>query len=566
MEPLNPAESFGRRVRVHAVSWLVAANVLGVVCALLLVYPLEPDLARVLNYGRLVTVHMNVQLYGWCALPLAGLLLVWYGRAPGEGPAEARAVLWSWSAALTAGVVAWLGGAMQSKPFMEWVPVSAALMGGAMVVFWVVLAHEMTKGGWSGSERAARWGLLVLLAVVPIGFYLASDGKIYPSVNPHSGGATGTSLLRSTLGIVAIYGVAPALLRLPKRLGESAWQARFFWAYFALCVLASFLTPGGHETNRSFAAVFGLALLLGWIPLLGWRLKAFVWNASAQAWLRAGLVWWALLVVSGFLTYLPDLLDRYKFTHLLVAHAHLAMAGVVSCVGWAFLHSLDGASPDRRWVRRCWNGALAVHLAALVALAWLETEHAGALYSNNGYVRCWLGLRLGAGIVMTGASLVWLADLFRPASASAQGPQAGAVARERRTSLPAVSPARVRFVAQAAGLMDLSTGLGLVFAPQFTLRLMQASVATPEGLHLMRFVGCFVGAVGASYLVGVAAGPAALRTVLSVTRLFRGAAGLFTLYSVAAGLMPVAWLSVSLTDLGLVALQTWLLRKEGLWS
>ncbi len=43
-------------------------------------------------------------------------------------------------------------------------------------------------------------------------------------MNPHSGGATGASLLGSTLGLVAIFGAVPWLLRLSRaRADRRAW-------------------------------------------------------------------------------------------------------------------------------------------------------------------------------------------------------------------------------------------------------------------------------------------------------------------------------------------------------
>lgn len=118
-----------------------------------------------------------------------------------------------------------------------------------------------------------------------------------------------------------------------------------------------------------------------------------------------------------------------------------------------------------------------------------------------------------------------------------------------------------RWLALGAGAMDFSTGLGLVLLPAFTLGLMQVPVPGAEALAYVRFTGVFVGAVGASYLWALATGTAALRTVFQVTLIFRGGAGTFTGVGVAAGMFHPMWLAVTFTDLGLVAAQTWLLRK-----
>ena len=112
------------------------------------------------------------------------------------------------------------------------------------------------------------------------------------------------------------------------------------------------------------------------------------------------------------------------------------------------------------------------------------------------------------------------------------------------------------------GLLDLVTGAGLVLAPAFTLLQMGATVPGGEALAFVRFVGAFVGAVGAAYLWAVATrDPVRLRVTLLVTLFFRGGAGLYTGIAVAMGIFAPAWLAVTATDLGCVALQAWLLVK-----
>lgn len=119
-----------------------------------------------------------------------------------------------------------------------------------------------------------------------------------------------------------------------------------------------------------------------------------------------------------------------------------------------------------------------------------------------------------------------------------------------------------RLLALGAGAMDFFTGLGLVFAPARVLSLMR--VATPEGdaLVFLRWVGAFVGAVGASYLLALArGGEARLRGVLEFTIPFRLAAGGFSAAAVALGWLPFAWASVPVADFALVAAQVWLLGR-----
>lgn len=112
-----------------------------------------------------------------------------------------------------------------------------------------------------------------------------------------------------------------------------------------------------------------------------------------------------------------------------------------------------------------------------------------------------------------------------------------------------------------AGGLDFGTGLGLVTVPQWILPLMGVEIPGSDGMVYLRFVGAFVAAVGASYLWALAAPQERLRTVLGVTILFRLAAGSYSLAAIALGTLPIAWISVPLTDFGLVALQSWLLAK-----
>lgn len=124
----------------------------------------------------------------------------------------------------------------------------------------------------------------------------------------------------------------------------------------------------------------------------------------------------------------------------------------------------------------------------------------------------------------------------------------------------------IRLLALAAGVMDFSTGLGLVLFPALTLRLMLVEPPQGEALHMMRFVGSFVWAVGFSYLWGLNGPDSRLRVVFGVTQAFRAAAGAFTLVSVCVGAMSPAWLIVSVTDLGLLVGQAWSVRRQDLWK
>lgn len=117
-------------------------------------------------------------------------------------------------------------------------------------------------------------------------------------------------------------------------------------------------------------------------------------------------------------------------------------------------------------------------------------------------------------------------------------------------------------LALGAGALDFCTGLGLVFAPALMLKLMGAGALAAEPTIYLRWIGAFVGAVGFSYLWALwRRDVALLRHVLELTIFFRLAAGAYSAWAVMTGALPLAWVSVPLTDFALAAAQTWLVRR-----
>src|SRR5688572_15764740 len=127
-------------IRRYALGWLVAANLIGVWLAALLLWPPLNDYTAPLTYGRWVPLHLDWQLYGWCALPLVGALLYYYlpGNDRGRGPA--RVALAVWSAGLAWGGLTWLSGSSSGKLFLEWSGSARVVWLMALLLVWVVLA------------------------------------------------------------------------------------------------------------------------------------------------------------------------------------------------------------------------------------------------------------------------------------------------------------------------------------------------------------------------------------------------------------------------------------------
>jgi cytochrome c oxidase cbb3-type subunit 1 len=394
----------------HALGWLVAANVVGVLLAALLLWPEFNGVLAPLTYGHWVPLHLNWQLYGWCSLPLVGVLCAWMLAPEDEvGTQHAGWALAAWSLALALGGASWLAGVTSGKLFLDWRGWARPLLPLAMTFLWSVLGSRLwvRRRGLTAAALSLRVGVLVALLAVPSVLYWSAGREVYPSVNPDSGGATGAALLGSTLALVLIAGGLPLALGLPRTAGVRA-GARWFWSGLIVSCVVFAVVDHGNASHHAWAQIAALGSLLMWAPLLGVYYREFAWPASARRWLGAAWFWWAGLLATGWWIFLPGMSERFKFTHVLVAHAHLAMAGVVTSLGGALLVALGrgpGGGAGAFWT---WQGACGVHLAALTALGVGETADVAGFFGGAGWVTGWFALRLAAGVAMLAASVAWL--------------------------------------------------------------------------------------------------------------------------------------------------------------
>lgn len=142
------------------------------------------------------------------------------------------------------------------------------------------------------------------------------------------------------------------------------------------------------------------------------------------------------------------------------------------------------------------------------------------------------------------------------------------------SSTAATTLQRARLLVLIAGAVDVLSGCGLMLQPRLTLRVMLLPVPAEEALVYVRFVGAFVAAVGASYLLSLAGAWWAsvrkrsdrqirsLRAVLAFTLPFRLGAGTFCLVGVVQGWLPFMWIMVTVADYVLIVLQLWLLASR----
>ncbi len=417
----------------HSLFWLVCANAIGVLIAILL---LIPSLNRQLGewtYGRWVMVHMNLELYGWTSLPLVGFLFSVYGADRGPVANWCRPVLWIWSFSLGVGVLSWLSGHSSGKLFLDWSGYARLLFPAALLALRLLLVLALIAS-WShtGNTNLIAWvaklaGLVILLAV-PFFIYIASGPNTYPPVNPDTGGPTGASQLESSLAIVAILLMLPFGLA-PRKPGKFRTIIIAWIVLTAESILCAALGRADVSHHRP-AQFLSLGSLLVWLPLTPAYYAAFAWHANTRRWRLAFLWWWAALVVTGWIFFLPGILDHFKFTDGLVGHSFIAMAGFASSLIIFVMVQLlgeDGWIFNRTRSFLLWNGSVIAYVVLMTIAGWREGFDP-AFTITPGITRNILyTLRLITGILMLLASLDWLVDastlLRKPIATSIEVPQ-----------------------------------------------------------------------------------------------------------------------------------------------
>ena len=140
-------------------------------------------------------LHLNWQLYGWCALPLLGALLHYYAGGSSSSFAKnvgarsratktireqarshtsvigVRLALGVWSLALAYGGFTWLCGESSGNPFLDWTGPARVAWSLALLACWLLIARQALR------HRAtiALWAqaLLAVLFAVPFLLYWA---------------------------------------------------------------------------------------------------------------------------------------------------------------------------------------------------------------------------------------------------------------------------------------------------------------------------------------------------------------------------------------------------------
>lgn len=405
----------------HSLLWLVVSCVAGLLLSLLLLAPGAGVLIQPVTYGRIVTVHLNTALYGWSAMPLIGLLFLLY--TPRARPSRwAGLAVTAWSCALLIGVIGWATGHTSGKLFMEWSGASRAgvLIGMSLLAaaLWIEyfrrLREERIFDPGPQPARivmAVKIPVLLILTLIPFVMYYAADPSLYPPVNPDSGGATGGSLLGSTLAIVAIYWMTPFILGLERLVSLRSFLPSLF-LLAAHIIAFAFLDHGdrSHHEPMQIAALSSVAI---WVPLLYRHINRFLWPSGSRPWLAAFAGWALVLTATGLFTFMPNVLEGWKFTNALVAHSHIAMAGMVSNFNFLLLAVMNRrddfvrsfGSPVLFW---SWQIGNMLQAASLLAAGTLESIHPSWLFTGNPAMNALYVVRAAGGAAMLVAAAYWM--------------------------------------------------------------------------------------------------------------------------------------------------------------
>ena len=396
----------------HSLAWLVCANAIGLLLATLLLFPQGNHYLGDFTYGRWVPVHLNLQLYGWCSLPLVAWLLKTYGVGGGPIFRWARAALWIWSASLFVGALSWLGGHSSGKLFLDWTGYPRILFPLAMCFLWVVLARSLREKWSTVRNRTGKMLGLIGLLTVPPTLYWAASPHVYPAINPVTGGPTGASLLDSTLGIVIVMLLLPLGLERTQKT-STVINKVVLWVIGAELVI--YVGMGHHNSSNHWPSQFlGLGSLLPWLVVMPFYFRSFDWPLRSKLWMGSFLVWWMLLLASGWIDFLPGVLDHFKFTDGLVAHSHLAMAGFVTSMNIFLLTTFleeDGECFNARWPFLAWQAGLIAYIISMAIAGWIEGQDP-SFTIIPGFLRDLLySVRLGGGLLMFLASVNWLVQI-----------------------------------------------------------------------------------------------------------------------------------------------------------
>lgn len=390
----------------HSLGWLVFGNCVGLYLSILL---LEPSLqVQPWTYGRWVPVHLNIQLYGWSALPLIAWLFSMFEVDRGKLSSWGAAAIWAWTTALAAGAAHWLSGSSSGKIFLDWTSVSLWAFTAAQVILWVVLAAAWRRNApsWSKARQLGTLAGLLGLALVPLSLIFASSPSVYPPVDRSTGGPTGSSLQGSALFVIGL------MLLLPRVAAEKTKNGkhRGIWLFFVVSWIVFAVAEWMGGTHFDLHQIGSMLFLLPWVWWLPHDWKNFRWPDGSKIWRVAMFFWWGVLVVTSLAMYQPGALDHIKFTQALVAHSHLAMAGFTTSFCALLLVLLTNHRLGPPSSVMAWHAAVLVMIAVLAWMGWMEGFGPSWMLQHPTWRTAGLVVRALCGCILLGASVSWLRE------------------------------------------------------------------------------------------------------------------------------------------------------------
>jgi len=124
------------------------------------------------------------------------------------------------------------------------------------------------------------------------------------------------------------------------------------------------------------------------------------------------MAWWAGLVVTGWVMFLPGVLEHVKFTDALVGHSLLAVAGFLSAYVVFIIVQILGEEDawilNRTWSFYAWNLGVLAYVIDIMIAGWIEgTDPAFTIVPGPARNFLYV-IRLLTGVSMLAGSAEWL--------------------------------------------------------------------------------------------------------------------------------------------------------------
>jgi cytochrome c oxidase cbb3-type subunit 1 len=204
--------------------------------------------------------------------------------------------------------------------------------------------------------------------------------------------------------LIVPFGVA-------RRRAVHPWPLTASAIVFAAEAMLCFALSRGDVSHRLPSQFLSLGSLLIWLPLAPAYYASFDWHPNTRSWRTALLWWWGFLVVSGWIMFLPGVLDHFKFTDGLVGHSLVAVAGFLTALLALVMVQLlgeDGWIFTRSWSFHVWNWSVFAYVLFMLIAGWIEGYDPSFTVVPGPARNVLYTLRLLTGILMLAASIEWL--------------------------------------------------------------------------------------------------------------------------------------------------------------